>query len=186
MNIDKTLRVDLDDQTYANKKYNLNNFKRELSDCERIIIHCTATDSAAWNDPMACIKYDLGPNHISRSGCPTATYHFYINKQGNVYQLINLGIKTWNCSGYNNDSVAICINHGAITNNVTKEQYDSLIETIRYVFDVLDWSYDDENVRERIYFHRDLNSGKTCPGKLDKEQVIQDTISKLKDYGDNL
>lgn len=178
--------VDKENRQYVNKKYNLNNYYRELNSIEKIIIHCTATDSVAWENPMACIRYDLGPNHISRSGCPTSTYHFYINKAGEIYHLVSMNYYTWNCAGQNRDSVAISINHGAVSNNVTPEQYESLVECICHIFDVLDWGYDIESVRDRLFFHRDFNSMKTCPGKINKEQLINSVAEKLKDYGDNI
>lgn len=177
--------VDSVNRNLVNKKYNLNNYIRDLEDIEKIIVHCTATDSAAWNDPMACIKYDLGPNHISRSGCPTATYHFYINKSGEVYQLVSMNYYTWNCAGENKDSIAICINHGAVVDNVTPEQYGALVDCICHVFDLMDWGYGIESVRERLFFHRDFNSMKSCPGKISKEELINSVAEKLKDYGDN-
>jgi N-acetylmuramoyl-L-alanine amidase CwlA len=175
-----------ENRKYVNKNYNLNNYKRELDSIEKIIVHCTATDSTAWDNPMAVINYDLGPNHISRSGCPTATYHFYINKQGEAYQLVSMNIWTWNCAGENRDSVAVCINHGAVKDNVTPEQYNSLVECICYIFDILDWGYDAESVRERLFFHRDFNSMKSCPGKIDKGKLIESVIQNLAGYGDNV
>jgi hypothetical protein len=82
------------------------------------------------------------------------------------------------------DTVAICINHGAIESNVGPEQFDALIETICYIFDKLDWGYDEYGVRERLFFHRDFNPGKTCPGMLDKEAVIMHVVKKLAAWGD--
>jgi hypothetical protein len=184
-NIDKQYMVIQGiDEKYANKYYNLNNYYRELSKCRQIIVHCTATDSTAWDDPLTCIRYDLGANHISSNGCPTATYHFYIAKTGNAYQLVSMNLKTWNCSYQNNDSVAVCINHAGTKNNVTPEQYQSLVNCIAYIFDYLDWDYSEESVRERLHFHRDY-ANKLCPGKLDKTQLQNDVIKKLKTYGDN-
>ena len=95
-----------------------------------------------------------------------------------------MNIYTWNCASFNRHSVAICINHRADKNNVTPGQYNSLIDTICYVFDKLDWGYDEYGVRERLFFHRDHNPGKSCPGKLDKQQVLTDVIKRLKTWGD--
>lgn len=170
---------------FANPKYNDTDFKRRVGSVEQVIVHCTATDSSAWDDPRACINYDLSPNHISRNGCPFATYHFYINKPGQVYQLVSMTYYTWNCSGQNKDSVAICINHGAIHENVTKEQYDGLVNAICYVFDFMDWDYDYQGVIEHLKFHRQYNPYKTCPGKLDYKKLCEDVSARLKTWGDN-
>ncbi|MBX7047221.1 MAG: N-acetylmuramoyl-L-alanine amidase [Ignavibacteria bacterium] len=172
---------------YVNRQdYNLEDFKRKLSDVEVLIVHCTATDSEAWDNPLACIRYDLSPNHISRKGCPFATYHFYVNKQGVVYQLVSMNYYTWNVAGHNRNSVAICINHGAERDNVSKQQYKSLVDGICYVFDVMDWSYDIHGVMEHLKFHRDYNPNKTCPGKLDYGKLCADVSSRLQEWGDIL
>lgn len=174
----------VNEKRLINNKYRTMDFYRSLSDCEKIIIHCTATDSEAWDNPMACINYDLQPNHISKKGCPFATYHFYVNKKGGIYQLVSLNLYTWNVAGHNRDSIAICINHGATKDNVYNVQYEALIDAIVYVFDLMDWSYSEDNVRERVTFHRDFNPAKSCPGKLNKEQLQNNVIARLKTYGD--
>lgn len=84
--INQSYMVDENNREYANKKYNLNNYKRSISEIKEVIIHCTATDTPRWDNPLACIDYDLGQNHISDNGCPTATYHLYVNKQGKIFQ----------------------------------------------------------------------------------------------------
>lgn len=176
---------------YTNKKKDLPT-RRKLGNLDQIIIHCTAAGTTvgkaknnAWENPLTCISYDLGPNHISRSGLATATYHFYINQAGKCWQLVSMEMKTSHAGNQNGDSVAICINHdGETKEEITKELYDSLIETICYIFDKLDWGYDYHGVVERIHFHRDY-SPKLCPGRLNKEQIIKDVAEKLKTYGDN-
>jgi hypothetical protein len=169
---------------YYNKKKSL--VSRDLDVIEQIIIHCTAAGTPAWEDPLTCIKYDLGPNHISRSGLATATYHFYINQKGENWQLVSMGIRTANCSGQNYNSVAICINHNGFNlDEITPELYSSLVDTCCHIFDKLDWGYDFYGVEDRIHFHRDY-SPKACPGKLDKKQLIYDVSERLKTWGDSL
>ena len=171
---------------YFNKKQ-ANKLKiRSLDDCEQIIVHCTAAGTPLWENPLTCIKYDMGPNHISRSGCPTATYHFYINQKGETWQLVSMELVTWNCSGQNNNSVAICINHNGFNQDeITPELYQSLVDTCCHVFDKLDWGYDSYGVADRIHFHRDY-APKACPGKLDKNQLIKDVAKRLEIWGDSL
>lgn len=176
---------DFDKSPYANKKYNVRDYIRSHSRIEQIIVHCTATDSQKWDDPEACINYDLQPNHISRKGCPTATYHLYVEQDGDISQLVSFYIKTMNCSGQNQDSIAICINHGGEKDDVVeKEQYDSLINAICYVFDFMDWSYSENSVDDRLKFHNQY-SNKLCPGiNLKRDNVVKDVIERLKTWGD--
>lgn len=172
MKIDETYMVDLEGDANSNNsglinhKYNIDRYARSLDEIEEIIIHCTANDTEAWNDPRCCIRYDLAPNHISNRGCPTATYHFYINKPGNVYQLVTCQIETMNCAGHNKHSVAVCIHHGAVTNNVTPEQMQSLAEVILYIFGLLEWQISYRSLTHRVRFHRDYNPHKSCPGNV--------------------
>lgn len=162
---------------FINKKYNPDNYLRDVKLIKEIIIHCTATDSTAFENPMNLIKYDIKPNHISQKGCPFATYHFYINKAGEIFQLIDIKYYTWHCKGHNQYSLAICINHSGKFNNVTPQQYDSLIQTVKYVFTKLNWIINEETLESKIHFHREY-ANKLCPGKLNREQLIKD----IKDY----
>lgn len=158
---------------YTNEKYDTGLFKRNISDIEKVIIHCTATDSERWENPMALIGYDLNPNHISKNGCPYATYHFYINKLGNIYQLVSMNYKCWHCTDQNKYSVAICINHGGKIENVTEAQYHGLKCAIFYVFNFMEWEMTERSLRYRLYFHR-FFANKFCPGFLDYETLIKD------------
>lgn len=174
---------------YVNKLYRnkLYAYSRNPSDIEKIIIHCTATDSKQWDDVLACINYDLGPNHIFNNGCPTCTYHFYIDQQGQVDQTVSVYLKTVNCSGQNSNSIAICINHGGEKQDVIEpEQYAALIDTICHVMDFMDWSYSRESIEERVHFHKDY-SNKLCPGEnLNKQQLHTDVAHRLLAWGDNV
>lgn len=176
---------------YTNKNKDL--LKRSLDDIEQIIIHCTAVGNKTfgkwkndvWETPEACIKYDLGANHISKTGLATATYSFYINGSGNIWQLVSMNIKTAHAGIQNNNSVGVCINHDGVTDSeITVDLYNSVIDTICYIFDKLDWSYSEESVKDRVHFHRDY-SPKLCPGKLDKENLQNDVIDRLSTWGDN-
>lgn len=171
---------------YSNPKRRNDVVKRRLSDIEEIIIHCTAAGTEAWEEPITCIKYDLGSNHISRAGCPVATYAFYINQKGSVWQLVSMEIQTWHCVGHNTHGLAICINHDGVTESeITPDLYSSLVDTICHCFDKLDWSYDLENVEDRLHFHREY-ANKLCPGKLDKNQLIKSVAERLKSWGDEV
>lgn len=178
----------VDESNFSTSKYS-NKSKgiqvRDLRNLEQIIVHCTAAGTEAWENPLTCIKYDLGANHISRTGLATATYHYYINQKGDKWQLVGMAIKTAHAGMQNTDSIAICINHdGFKSAEITEELYQSLIEVIAHIFDFLDWSYELESVQDRIHFHRDY-SPKACPGKLDKGDLQKDVYEYLQNYGDN-
>lgn len=187
INLDYEVNLDnFKTSPYSNKEYDINKYERKFEDIEKIIVHCTATDSEKWDNPEACINYDLHPNHISRRGCPTATYHFYIEQDGDISKLVSFYIRTMNCAGHNYDSIAVCINHGGeLSDIIEKEQYDSLVTTICYIFDFMDWSYTLDSIKDRLFFHNDF-SNKLCPGKnLNKEKLIKDVLSRLSTWGDD-
>ncbi len=161
---------------FINKKYNSDNYLRDINLIRELIIHCSATDSISFENPINLIKYDINPNHISRKGCPFATYHFYINKSGEIFQLVGINYYTWHCKGHNQYSLAICINHSGKYNNVTPQQYKSLVETIIYVFSILNWERDKENLESKLHFHREF-ANKLCPGKIDKELLIKEILN---------
>lgn len=174
---------------YVNKLYRhkLSSYERKGSAIEQIIIHCTATDSEVWDNVEACIKYDLKLNHISNNGCPTCTYHFYVDQKGQVDQAVSVYLKTIHAGVQNWNSIAICINHGGEKNDVIEpEQYKALLDTICHVVDFMDWNYSLESIEERLHFHRDY-SNKLCPGEnLDKFKLIDDVVERLKTWGDNV
>jgi hypothetical protein len=162
---------------FTNRKYNPENYKRDLDMIQEIIVHCTGSDSENLEDPQTLIKYDLMPNHISKKGCPFATYHFYINKAGEIFQLVSMNYYTWNCKGHNQYSVAVCINHGGTKNNVNKEQFESLGETIKYIFGKLGWDLSLQELNSKLHFHREY-ANKLCPGKIEKDKLIDDLMNR--------
>lgn len=80
---------------------------RKLNAIKKIVVHCT-DDTLK---PLELARYDVGPNHISSTGCPTCTYHYYINQAGEVYQLVDDTTETWHAGGHNSNSVAICLSY---------------------------------------------------------------------------
>jgi hypothetical protein len=78
---------------------------RKLSNIKKIVVHTTD-----WNiEPLELAKYDIGPNHIDSTGCPSITYHYYIGKDGTVARTAAEEWVTWHAAGYNTESVAICL-----------------------------------------------------------------------------
>ena len=163
---------------YLNKNHEPSDFKRDMKNIRELIIHCTATDSKAFENPAALINYDIHPNHISRKGCPFATCHFYVNKAGDIFQLVDMKYYCWHTKGHNQYSLAVCINHAGIKDNVTDKQYSSLIECIIYIFDYLGWEISEESLSSRLHFHREY-ARKLCPGRIDKLKLIGDILNEI-------
>lgn len=81
---------------------------RALKSIKKVVVHTTD-----WKNliPQELAKYDIGPNHISSTGCPTITYHFFIEQDGTVYQTADANIVTWHAALHNADSLAVCLNY---------------------------------------------------------------------------
>ncbi|MCC7431651.1 N-acetylmuramoyl-L-alanine amidase [bacterium] len=79
--------------------------KREISQIDKIIFHCTAQN---WNVWQVC-DYDLKPNHIDASGCPCITYTYFIEKNGTVYKCLDFDVKSWHVGKWNASSLGFCI-----------------------------------------------------------------------------
>ena len=79
--------------------------ERKLESIKQIVVHCTD-----WNiSPEDLTKYDLGPNHISSTGCPTCTYHYLVGKDGTVSKAVDPKYVTWHAGIHNNSSVSIAL-----------------------------------------------------------------------------
>jgi len=85
--------------------------KRKLSKIKKIVIHTTDRD---WT-PRQVAEYDIGPNHISSTGCPAITYHEVIMPTGKVYHTLPYKEVSWHAAGHNKDSIAIALSYKATT-----------------------------------------------------------------------
>lgn len=78
---------------------------RPLSSINRLVVHCTDWEIT----PQELVKYDLGPNHISATGCPSITYHYFIERDGTVNRTAPPEWITWHAGNYNSRSLAITL-----------------------------------------------------------------------------
>jgi hypothetical protein len=104
---------------------------RPLAAIDTIVVHTTDWDTSIER----LVDYDIGPNHISTSGCPTITYHDVIMKDGTLNHCEYYRNTTWHAGKYNRDSVAIammykCSNPGKVDFDPTKEQMSTLDTTL--------------------------------------------------------
>lgn len=101
--------------------------ERGLGSLNMIVVHTTDWDT----DVVTLAKYDIGPNHISSTGCPTATYHDVIMKDGTRQHCVPYKFVTWHAGKWNTKSVAValmyrCSQPGKPDLSPTADQMESL------------------------------------------------------------
>jgi N-acetyl-anhydromuramyl-L-alanine amidase AmpD len=168
---------------------------RSLKQVTKIIIHTTDGDMT----PSQLAKYDIGPNHIDKTGCPSVTYHYYIDKAGEVSRTAPWQWITWHAGGYNTESVAVVLNYKtdpAFESGKAKEvdtkflptgfQMVSLVETLLQLCQELKVSPTEVKGHRELFGtgfilvkgHKALR--KTCPGRgIDLDQLRRELYFKL-------
>jgi hypothetical protein len=86
---------------HASKKHKL----RELSSIKRIVVHTTDWDITPWR----LAEYDVGPNHISKTGCPGITYHELIYPDGASFKTLPYEEEAWHVGMWNPGSLGIAL-----------------------------------------------------------------------------
>ena len=140
-------------------------------DINRIVIHCSDDDDKPGEDVSGLAKYDIGPNHISKKGCFTFTYHYYIEQVGKeikIFKCVNHNIVTWHVGSWNMGSLAIGIDKRG--EDEAPEKYEAAVWLAAKLCKELELS------SKSVVFHRELkgtgwylNKGKkvyrkSCPG----------------------
>jgi N-acetyl-anhydromuramyl-L-alanine amidase AmpD len=72
---------------------------------KRIVVHTTDWDVT----PEELAAYDIGPNHISNTGCPTITYHYLIEQDGRVVKAADHEWVTWHVGNWNRGSLGVAL-----------------------------------------------------------------------------
>jgi len=106
---------------HPSKKYK----RRPLKKIKRIVVHCDDLGATVWD----VARYDIKPNHLSKTGAPGITYHYFIHKDGNVFYCQDEKVVTWHVANFNSTSVGVCLSYKATGNDnpPTPEQDESLI-----------------------------------------------------------
>lgn len=88
------------------------------SKIKRIVVHTTD-----WIvTPKDLATYDIGPNHISSSGCPGITYHEMITDKGIIYQTLPWAEISWHVGMWNPGSLGIALVY-RVSNSDGKDTY---------------------------------------------------------------
>lgn len=72
---------------------------------KRLVVHTTDWETT----PQRLAEYDIGPNHISQTGCPTITYTYLIGRAGEVFKTTNHEVVTWHVGNWNSSSLGIAL-----------------------------------------------------------------------------
>ncbi len=127
-----------------------------------IVLHITEGGSAA--SAIATFKASVAPHRVSS--------HFVIDRDGTVYQLVDLNYTAWHASQANSRSVGI--EHAATTTGkpATEEQYKASAKLVAWLCDHLGIPMG----RQFILTHNEASpkDGHTlcCTGGLDPDRVV--------------
>jgi N-acetyl-anhydromuramyl-L-alanine amidase AmpD len=128
-----------------------------------IIVHCSASDEPEHDNIKAIRQLHTAPPTQAFTwgnwstfgkGFADIGYHFFINKEGKVFDGRDLKKQGAHCKGYNKNSIGICLSGEY---NFTEAQFKSLR---RVVFNLQEAFRIDDDC---IVGHADLNPNKTCP-----------------------
>lgn len=122
---------------------------------DTLIIHCADTP------PTMDIGVDeIRKWHVEDNGWKDVGYHYIIRRNGIIEIGRDINVIGSHCSGYNTNSIGICLVGGRKGKNkeelFTEEQYDSLESLIINLKALI-------SLKIKIKGHRDFNSNKTCP-----------------------
>lgn len=162
------------------------------TDINTIVLHCTADDDKPDVDVFKLARYDVSPScHINPGvGCPTITYHYYIEFVGGdcmIYRCLDHGVKAWHVGAYwNATCLGVALDYDGAS-ELPKMKWDAAAKMIAWLCREL------EIEPAHVMFHRELeHTGwvrgahgerilrKTCPGhRLDPAKFREDVASHL-------
>ena len=153
-------------------KYKLPNrtwFQRPIKNITRLTIHHDAIpNNGRFTDEE--VLTNIMKEHVSR-GWAGASYHFWVSKGGNIYQLNNYVDVTWH-DGVNYDSLGICFN-GYFHPNYNEKPTEKQLQAFRWLLNHLctehpEFPADFDDIRG----HRERKAT-ACPGSLFFPYVVE-------------
>ena len=120
------------------------------------------------------LYYQIKNWHVKHNGWSDIGYHFLVFPDGHILKGRSLLRTPASIKGHNRGAVAICMIGNFDIDDITKEQYRNTIILTAEVKKMYDVPLD------KIYFHRDWNNHKTCPGlKIQKHLFIEDLKKEM-------
>lgn len=135
-----------------------------LSDKNTIVLHITGGGSAA--SAIATFKASVSPHRVSA--------HFVIDRDGTVYQLVDIKDIAWHASQCNTHSVGI--EHAATTEplmQATNEQYAASAALVAWLCGELKIDCDRAHIRTHNECSPADGHVQCCTGGLDPDRVVR-------------
>lgn len=129
-----------------------------------IAVHHVGAGEASVNaTPLSIARYHIGPNHISKRGCPTVCYALMIDSRGNIYKTEDFTTVTWHVNAlYNKGALGVLLLDDLDVHVPTQEMLQALewlvLEYIPSILPHIKYT--------GIKGHREFTGvHKSCPGK---------------------
>lgn len=132
----------------SNLNFRTNCTKRDISKINKIILHHSGVE--VLQNIETIHNY-----HLSK-GWAGIGYHYYIRKDGSVYEGRAIDIVGAHCSNFNTDSIGICCEGNFDNETMNDKQKEALKILVKYL-------YQKYNIKT-IAGHRNFNKT-SCPGK---------------------
>ena len=160
---------------------------RNLSKINKIVLHCD-DGGTTWE---SINRYDIRPNHISKKGCPSFTYHYFVGQDNKCYWCMDPTWVTWHAGNHNLVSLGVCISYratGALFGPASIQ-----LDTTEQLLSKL--SFDLYIDPDTILGHRELEGTgynivngvkklrKECPGLLISMSKIRYNVAKIMQAG---
>lgn len=148
-------------------------YQRAVNGIRYITVHHTADTATGTNDQ---ILQKEANQHINSNGWPGLSYHFFICKDGTIYQINNFSDVTWH-DAVNWDSIGIAL-HGYFHPTVEEQPTSAQLKALRFLLDELCTKHPEFPADQSdVLGHRERSST-ACPGN--------NLIGYVVDYRNNL
>jgi len=134
--------------------------ERALAKITSITFHTTATRN---QDPFKTNAYHVGPNHISKTGCPRICYHEFHDKEGTRYLCNEHKHRTWHVGLWNRWCIGVVAAFKGQSEPPTVVQMRSVLAAMVQL--CLEHNVIPQKVKgHREYLIRGKQKLKSCPG----------------------
>jgi hypothetical protein len=147
-------------------------YQRKVNTIKYITVHHSADQATGTNDQILQKEANA---HIA-NGWPGLSYHFFITKDGQVYQINNFSDVTWHDT-VNWDSIGVCL-QGYFHQPVNENPTDPQLRSLRALLDELCKNHPEFPADQSNVLGHKERSATSCPGD-NLIGLVQDYRNKL-------